>query len=69
MDVDKLQRTADKCYASCSDYSCVRSGYCTGFAGHAVDDARREERKQREQDASDAALAAQIKRLKKAGAI
>ena len=25
--------SAKECYATCSDYSCVRSGYCTGDAG------------------------------------
>lgn len=25
--------SAKDCYENCSDYSCVRSGYCTGDAG------------------------------------
>lgn len=67
--LESLISAADECYASCSDYSCVRRGECGGFAGHELRDMRYEQRKQAEQKKSDAALAAQIKRLKKVGAI
>lgn len=33
-----LEQKADACFKSCSDYSCVRSGGCTGSAHHALSD-------------------------------
>lgn len=31
----KLEKAAKDCFATCSDYSCVRGDGCTGHAGHA----------------------------------
>ena len=67
--LDELSAAADACHKSCSDYSCVRLGSCTGIAGHEYSNELHRMQKQREQDADDARLAAQIARLKKAGAI
>ena len=36
--IQDLNKKEEECYKNCSDYSCVRSGGCTGFAGHAVRD-------------------------------
>ena len=35
-DIIKAEKEAAKCFDNCSDYSCVRSGYCTGPLGNAV---------------------------------
>jgi hypothetical protein len=67
--LDELSAAADACHKSCSDYSCVRMGSCTGVAGHNYSDAIRARDTQRKQDNDDARLAPQINRLKKAGAI
>jgi hypothetical protein len=34
----QLIKEEEKCYSSCSDYSCVRSGCCTGYASHKLSD-------------------------------
>ncbi len=34
--LEKAVAAESKCYSSCSDYSCVRSGGCTGEAGYKV---------------------------------
>lgn len=67
--LDELQAAANACHKTCSDYSCVRSGSCTGHAGHEYNDEWRRIDNQRKQDEDDRRLAEQINRLKKAGAI
>ena len=67
--LERLRARADACHESCSDYSCVRRGDCGGFAGHEYRAECHRLEEKRKQAESDAALAAQIKRLKKAGAI
>lgn len=65
----QLIADAEACHKRCSDYSCVRSGTCTGFAGGALRDFYAAAKRSAEQAKSDAALAAQIKRLRKAGLV
>ncbi len=49
-DLKTLIKEEEACYKNCSDYSCVRSGGCTGFAGHAVRDFHyNKEQKQKEE--------------------
>lgn len=40
--MERLEAAARACHEKCSDYSCVRSGHCTGHAGHELEDYRRE---------------------------
>lgn len=48
-EIDTLRKKAKECHESCSDYSCVRRGYCAGSAGHKLDDFRRKQEQQREE--------------------
>lgn len=65
----ELSKAADDCFKNCGDYSCVRSGGCTGFAGHRYEDAILANRHDRKQESEDIKLATQIKRLKSKGLI
>jgi hypothetical protein len=38
--LQRLKEDAENCYKSCPDYSCARSGFCTGAAAHAYANAK-----------------------------
>lgn len=64
----ELIKDKKECYASCSDYSCVRSGGCTGDASYKLSEYYSIQRRKQEEDAKYKSFKALMDRYKKENA-
>ena len=49
-DIASLIKQANGCFSSCSDYSCVRIGVCTGEPHHALVEYHRKQAEKEKED-------------------